>query len=165
MNDTLYQMQTVITLAIASTIVTATSVANSPAPLTLTLPQVTKESSAKVNGASYAFTMTLPKRSGSRFTKLSFSLTNADQTVPLPLDLKNTIAQSGKNAIALKRTFIDETGTLWVEFDSPLPENTTLTVIFKAREPLSSGRYRYSIAAYPIGASPQFVDDGTFAAK
>ncbi|MGG6264916.1 DUF2808 domain-containing protein [Leptolyngbya sp. AN03gr2] len=165
MNDTLYQMQTVITLAIASTIVTASTVAQSPA----LLPKAAEESSAIVNGTAYSFKMTLPKRSRSRFTKLSFSLMNLDRNsvVPLPLNLQNTIAQSGKSAIVLKGTFIDETGTLWVEFNSPLPENTPLTVIFKAREPLLAGRYSYSIAAYPEAnsGSPQFVDDGTFTAK
>lgn len=162
MNDTIYQMQTVITLAIASTIVTASTVAQSPAPITL--PKVAKESSATVNGTAYSFTMTLPPGSRSRFTRLSFSLTNLDRDsiVALPFNFRSTIAQSGKSAIAVKETFVDETGTLWVEFDSPVPENTTLTVIFKARERLLAGRYGYSIAAYPIGASPQFVDDGTF---
>ncbi|BAU10384.1 hypothetical protein LEP3755_08680 [Leptolyngbya sp. NIES-3755] len=165
MNDTLYQMQTVITLAIASTIVTASTVAQPPAPL----PKVAKESSVTVSRTAYSFTMTLPRRSRSRFSKLSFSLINLDRdsVVPLPLNLQSTIAQSGKSAIRLKGTFIDETGTLWVEFNSPVPQNTPLTVIFKTREPLFAGRYRYSIAAYPEAnnGSSQFVEDGTFTAK
>lgn len=160
MKETLNQLQIVFTIAIASTLFSTTTIAQPYPPLN------SKPHLAAVNGQSYTFTMTLPKRS-SRYKKLSFSLTNLDRQsiVPLPLNLKNTVARA-ESAIALKSTFIDEAGTLWVEFDSSVPANTPVTVTFKAQEPLLAGQYRYLIAAYPTsGASAEFVKDGTFVSR
>lgn len=180
MKETISQVQTVIAVAIATTLISATTIAQSHDLFSVTASisnsqKVTKQSFATVNGQSYSFTMTLPQQSESSFAKLSFSLTNVDRgntVVPLPLNLQNTIAQVGaanapKKAIAVKSAFLDETGTLWVEFNSPLPAKTPLTVTFKARQPLLAGRYAYSIAAYPeaIFAKPIFVSDGTFVAQ
>ncbi|MER3432400.1 MAG: hypothetical protein C4288_02980 [Leptolyngbya sp. ERB_1_1] len=184
MNETISQIQTVVTLAIASTLINVSTVAQSHDPasstdsLNATLISrnynnlaATTRSSATVNGNSYSFTMTLPQRSGNRFAKLSFSLTNLDRRnaiVPLPLNLRNTVAQVGTgNTNQVKDTFIDETGTVWVEFNSPVPAKTMLTVTFKARKPLLAGRYSYSIAAYPEArrSGATFVSDGTFVAR
>lgn len=180
MKETINQIQIVTAVAIASTMISGSTVAQSHVPLSVTasIPsssELAKQSLAKVNGQSYSFAMVLPRRSESSFSKLSFSLTNLDRgntVVPLPLNLQNTLAQVGavnapKKAVTVKHAFIDETGTLWVEFNSPLPPKTPLTVVFKARKPLISGRYAYSIAAYPDGifSRPTFVSDGTFVSR
>ncbi|GAP95527.1 DUF2808 domain-containing protein [Leptolyngbya sp. NIES-2104] len=160
MKETLNQLQIVFTVAIANTLFSTTAIAQPYPPLN------SKPHLAAVSGQAYTFTMTLPKRS-SNYKKLSFSLMNLDRQsiVPLPLNLKNTVVRT-KNAIALKSTFIDETGTLWVEFNSSIPANTPLTVTFKAQEPLLAGQYQYQIAAYPTsGASAEFVKDGTFVSR
>ncbi len=125
-----------------------------------------KQNRATVDDDTYLFTMTLPERSSKRFAKLSFSFTNPDRAiVPINLNLGATAAFIGTSnageAIAVKDTWIDETGTVWVEFDSPLPTKTTLTVVFKTQKPLAVGQYVYSIAAYPKLSAPIFVDDGT----
>lgn len=159
MKETLNQLQIVFTVAIATFLFTPSTIAQPYPP--------SKPPLAAVNGQSYSFTMTLPKRSRNGYTKLSFSLMNLDRqsVVPLPLNLKNTIVKTNRR-VAVKNTSIDEAGTLWVEFNSSVPENTPLTITFKAKEPLLAGRYRYLIAAYPAsGASAEFVNDGTFTAR
>jgi hypothetical protein len=85
--------------------------------------------------------------------------------VPVNLNLSATAAFIGTSnageAIAVKDTWIDETGTVWIEFNSPLATKTTLTVVFKTQQPLAVGQYAYSIAAYSKLSAPIFVDDGT----
>lgn len=158
MKETLGQVLTVFTLAIASTLLGSSTIAQ-PNP-----PAAKPHYLAAVNGQSYAFSLTLPKRSKG-YTKLSFSLMQADRSEIVSLPVRSTIVRA-KTAIVPKSTFIDETGTLWVEFNSPVPANTALTVIFKTQQPLASGQYRYQIAAYPAnGASAEFVDDRTFSAR
>ncbi|PSB19221.1 DUF2808 domain-containing protein [Phormidesmis priestleyi ULC007] len=177
------QIQEILTLAIASTLLaTSTTVAqyNTPSDDSTLMPEVTttsgyemeeslKQSQATVSDDSYSFTMTLPQ-ADSGFTKLSLSLTKPDRDntiVPIHLNLKGTTAFVGTSttgaAIAVKDAWIDETGTVWVEFNSPVAAKTTLTVVFKTQKPLAVGQYVYSIAAYP-NTKPSvavFVDSGT----
>ncbi|MBD1846085.1 DUF2808 domain-containing protein [Cyanobacteria bacterium FACHB-63] len=178
MKKTICQIQTAVALAIASTLITGSALSQPDysfsSPPRLDRSTAAKRSFAKVNGNSYSFTMTLPRRSASRFTKLSFSVTNLDRAnaiVPLPLSLQETVAQvktmnDRSQSIPVKGAFIDEAGTVWVEFNSSLPANTVLTIVFKTRAPLLAGQYAYQIAAYPeaMGVSPAFVGDGTFRA-
>ncbi|NJR51095.1 MAG: DUF2808 domain-containing protein [Leptolyngbyaceae cyanobacterium CSU_1_3] len=121
------------------------------------------------NENTYSFTMTLPEKA-ERFARLSFSLTQPDRNnaiVPMYLNLQRTSAFVGDydtlESIGIKEALIDETGTIWVEFNSPMPPKAKVTVVFKAQQPLSIGQYAYSIAAYPDTASPVplFVGDGT----
>jgi hypothetical protein len=194
MNEIVKRLRTIGLVAIATTFLTSTSIGISTAAqspnrtliesdtIRLDVPLIARDRShanstsrnqsrATVSGDTYSFTMTLPSKSRSPFTKLSFSLTNIDRgnaIVPIPFDYPKTTALVGtpnapKDAIAVKYASIDEAGTLWVEFNSPVPANTTLTVVFKARQPLLAGQYAYSIAAYPqnSSASGVFVGDGT----
>lgn len=177
MKKTICQIQAAVALAIASTLIAGSALSQPDysfsSPYRSDRSIAAKRSFAKVSGNSYSFTMTLPRRSASRFTKLSFSLTHldrADTIVPLPLSLKETIAQvntmNDRSQSIPVATFIDETGTVWVEFNSSLPANTMLTIVFKARKPLLAGKYAYQIAAYPeaMNASSAFVGDGVFRA-
>ncbi len=178
------QIQSILTLAIASTLLgTSTTVAqyNTPSDNSISMPSVTttngyemneslKQSQATVSGDAYSFTMTLPEQSGNRFAKLSLSLTKPDREntiVPIHLNLKGTTAFVGTSTtgaeIGVKDAWIDETGTVWVEFNSPVSAKTTLTVVFKTQKPLAVGQYIYSFAAYP-NTKPSvavFVDSGT----
>ena len=170
MKKTICQIQTVVVFAIALTLVKAPTVAHANASLT---SRNTPQSFATVSKDRYAFTMTLPRSSKSRFAKLSFSLTHLDQGdkgVPLPFNLSRTTAHTGsvnqpEKAISVQQAFLDETGTLWVEFNAPVPTDTTLSIIFNTQKPLLAGSYAYRIAAYPkSGTSAEFVGDGTFVA-
>jgi Protein of unknown function (DUF2808) len=122
-----------------------------------TISAAPKQNRAAVSEDTYAFSMTLPKRSNKSFSRLSFSFTKPDrdnEVAPVYLNSLATTAFVGNSdapgaAIAVESSWIDETGTIWVEFGSAVPPNTLLTVVFKARKPLSIGLYQYSIAAYP----------------
>ncbi|XHX78620.1 MAG: DUF2808 domain-containing protein [Stenomitos frigidus ULC029] len=115
---------------------------------------------------TYLLPMTLPKRS--QFAKVSISFTeqNRDQTItPIPFDLFSTKAfvgtsKDGGRAIAIQKTWIDEAGVLWVQFKTPLPPQTKLTLALKLRRQSAVARYDYSIAAYPADAAAVFVGDG-----
>ncbi len=175
------QIQNLLPLAIASTLLgTSTAAAqysipsnNSVMPHITTMSRAVKplkRNRGAVSEDSYSLTMTLPKQPRSGFAKLSFSFTKPDREqtiVPIHLNLKNTTAFVGTSrlgdAIEVKDAWIDETGVVWVELNSPVAAKTTLTVVFKVRQPLSAGQYIYSIAAYPNTKPtiPVFVDSGT----
>ena len=175
------QIQNLLTLAIVSTLLgtsTAAAEYSIPRDNSALMPQTTtvsrnvkplKRSRGAVSEDAYSFTMTLPKQPRSGFTKLSFSFTkpNREQTVvPIHLNLKGTAAFIGTprlgEAIGVKDAWIDETGVVWVELNSPVSAKTTLTVVLKARQTPPAGQYVYSIAAYPNTkpAIPVFVDSG-----
>lgn len=177
------QIQEVVTLVLVSILLGAsTTTANADDHISgnnsALTPNVTVASEANLvsltqdrataSADTYPFTMTLPEQSDNRFAKLSFSFTKPDRDrtiVPISLNLGATAAFIGNSdageSIAVKDTWIDETGTVWVEFNSPLATKTTLTVVFKTQKPLAVGQYAYSIAAYPKLSAPIFIDDGT----
>jgi len=123
----------------------------------------------QADGSTHFFTMTMPDRVGKRFTKLSFSFTeqNQDQTVaPLRFDLASTKVFTGSanprgRAIAIKDVWIDETGVFWVEFNTPVPPKTKLTLALKTLKASPAATYGYGIAAYPDKFPAIFVGDGT----
>lgn len=121
-------------------------------------------------GSTHYFTMTMPDRAGKRFTKLSFSFTeqNRDKTVaPIRFDLASTKAftgspNAGRRAIGIKDTWVDETGVLWVEFNTSVPPKTQLMLALKTLKSSPVAAYDYGIAAYPETKFPAvFVGDGT----
>ncbi|MBD2075718.1 DUF2808 domain-containing protein [Phormidium sp. FACHB-592] len=127
-----------------------------------------------IDSNTYALTMTLPKRVGKQFAKVSISFTeqNRDKTIaPLQFDLPNIkafagAANKGRRAIAIQRTWIDETGSLWVQFKTPIPPQTKLTLALKLRQLPAAASYDYGIAAYPEPkAAASFVGDGTLTLK
>jgi hypothetical protein len=182
MKTTLYQINRVVTLTIATILFSTAATAHSHDPLKVaqdpygsygsygetSTPQ--KQGNATVTGNTYSFTMTLPENPNSGFAKLSFSFLNQNsEIIPIPFNLQDTTAQiskgaASKSAIDVKRAAVDETGTLWVEFNAPIPANATLTVTFKSQKPLSAGQYTYSVAGYTSTkpSRPVFVSDGTF---
>lgn len=160
--------------AVLANKVTATNVTRGSNPLRVnrnrTVAAAPKQDRAIVSEDTYSFAMTLPKRSNSSFSRLSFSFTKSDQyneVAPISLNSMATIAFVGNSnapgaTIAVESSWIDETGTVWVEFNSAVPPNTPLTVVFKTQKPLSAGLYQYSIAAYPTAKSSGavFVGNG-----
>ena len=128
---------------------------------------------ATADSNTYLLTMTLPKRIGKQFAKVSVSFTeqNRDRTIaPLPFDLPNIKAfagapNEGRRAIAIQKTWIDEAGVLWVQFKASVPPQTRLTLALKLRQQPAATRYDYGIAAYPANAAAIFVGDGTLTLK
>ena len=123
---------------------------------------------------TYPLTMTLPKRVGKQFAKVSISFTeqNRDKTIaPLQFDLPNMKAfagapNEGRRSIAIQKAWIDETGILWVQFKAPIPPQTKLTLALKLRQLPAAASYDYGIAAYPEPkAAASFVGDGTLTLK
>jgi hypothetical protein len=106
------------------------------------------------------FALALPERAGEVFSMLSLSLQAQDaQAIPIPLDVKTAqiavISASGQSqAIAIQQTWIDETGTLWLEFKPPLPPKTQLTLSLNAHKLPAKATYNYGIAAYANSEYP-----------
>ncbi|PSB28374.1 DUF2808 domain-containing protein [Stenomitos frigidus] len=128
----------------------------------------------QADGSTHFFTMTMPERTGKRFTKLSFSFTEQNQeksVAPLRFALASTKAFTGSakaegGAIGIKDTWIDETGVLWVEFQSPIPPKAQLTLALKTLQSSPAAAYDYGIAAYPETKFPAvFVGDGSLTVR
>ncbi len=120
---------------------------------------------------TYPLTITLPEYPGRRFATLSFSFNQREkpgQVALLPLALSQTQlllnAASDRQVVQPKSLWLDETGTLWLEFTTPLPPKTPITILFKSDRSLSGSGYEYAIAAYPDNPYPVgvFVGQGTF---
>jgi Protein of unknown function (DUF2808) len=116
--------------------------------------------SAKANvsrslDAPYYLTFTLPEKAGRRFASVSLSEQTQGQGAPtLQFDLPKTTGFIGTpnakgKAIAIKNAAVDETGTIWVEFNPAIPPKTTLTLAFKSRQSISKNTRQVGIAAYP----------------
>lgn len=143
-------------------------------PFQLVQPVMAKErklSLQAVPSGARALTITLPAHPGKRFEKLSFSFNPPGQkskVAVVDFNLPQTqvfIGKPGalKQAIAVKDTWIDETGTLWLEFNAAVVPGTTLTVVFKPRTATGGSTYEYAVAAYPKTkyAVPVFAGDGS----
>ncbi len=167
----------VLTFAIASILLHPSAVALEPNTTSANVSNNLKLANVWVTsqrspatGNIYYFTMFLPERTGKRFTRLSFSFTeqSRDKAVAvIPFDLSSARALVGKpgafgREIRLKGAWIDETGTLWVEFGQPIPSNTTLTVALRVQQTNSKESYEYGVAAYPDSEKPVpiFVGNG-----
>lgn len=138
---------------------------------TLMLANATAITRSTAQGNTHYFTMTLPRQAGKRFATLSFSFNEQHQEKRIPaiqFDLAKTQAfvgtpKASRGTIVINRTWIDETGTVWVEFNSAIAAKTVLTVALKTQKLPPNAVYQYGIAAYPATARPVavFVGDGT----
>lgn len=119
--------------------------------------------------STYFLTMTLPNRAGKQFDRVSFTDPNlGNGTTPIQFNLPKTQAFTGTpramgRAIRLDGAWIDETGTIWVEFNPSLPAATTLTVALDVKKLPPRASQGYAIAAYPANnnAAPLFVGEAT----
>lgn len=125
-------------------------------------------SSAPGENACY-LTVAIPENAGQSLSKLSFTqeFSNED-TLPIQFDLAKTTAFVGTpeamgNPVGAVNTALDETLTLWVEFDPSVAPGTTFTVALEPEQPLASERYEFVITAYPDSEEPipQFLGDVT----
>ena len=109
-----------------------------------------------------SFTMVLPQRTGAKFSMLSLSLqTPQSGALPVPFDIKTARlfkeVNQERQAIAIHQTWIDETGTLWIEFKPSLPPQTKLVLSLAAHPPAAKTVYEYGIAAYVDSDYPSAV--------
>ncbi len=117
------------------------------------------------------FPLTLPDRTNTRFAKVSFSFTDANSysgVAPIQFDLERLQVFAGTPdrmgpAIEVQSSWIDETGTLWIQFDQALAAKTDLTITLKTKALPPTAIYGYSVAAYSQTQPPRaiFVEDGT----
>jgi hypothetical protein len=117
------------------------------------------------------FPLKLPNRTNTQFSKVSFSFTDANLesgVAPIQFDLEQLQAFIGTPdqlgaAVAIKSSWIDETGTVWLEFDQALAATTKVTIMLKTKTLPPTDTYGYSIAAYSATQPPRaiFVEDGT----
>ncbi|MDX2232318.1 MAG: DUF2808 domain-containing protein [Leptolyngbyaceae cyanobacterium bins.349] len=132
----------------------------SPASVTPTRDRATSR--------AYRFSMVLPTRAGEQFSMVSLSLQSAKSgAMPIPFDVKTAraaieTANGQPHAIAIRQTWIDETGTLWLEFKPALAPQTRLTVSLNAHQQAANTIYEYGIAAYADSDYPAaiLVDSG-----
>jgi Protein of unknown function (DUF2808) len=117
-------------------------------------PTASKIVNINVKGDTAYFTLIMPGRSGQQFNKVSLTEQtlypgmNAVQfNLSEPAVFLGTSEAMGP-AIG-SNAWIDETGTLWVEWNSPVAANTPLTVALKLRRQPFAGSYEYATAVYP----------------
>lgn len=137
--------------------ISQTLISNSPA-------SVNDRSGAR---QSYAFRMVLPERTGEKFSLVSLSLEpNERGANPIPFEVKTAQAfveaNGQKQKIPIQESWIDETGTLWIEFKPSLMPKTQLTLSLVAHESSARTVYKYGIAAYADSDYPMaiLVDTG-----
>jgi Protein of unknown function (DUF2808) len=117
------------------------------------------------------FPLTLPNRANTRFARISFSFTDANSysgVAPIQFDLEQLQVFAGTpdqlgSAIEVQSSWIDEIGTLWIQFDRALAAKTNLTITLKTKKLPPTATYGYSVAAYSQKQPPSavFVEDGT----
>jgi hypothetical protein len=131
-------------------------VAEQPAAVTNSTgnPTASRIVNINVKGDTAYFTMIMPGRSGQQFNKVSLTEQtlypgmNAVQfNLSEPAVFLGTSEAMGPSIGA--NAWIDETGTLWVEWNSPVAANTPLTVALKLRRQPFAGSYEYATAVYP----------------
>lgn len=170
------QIRYALALMTASVLLNTWTVAAIPGSKVNRFEQVPQLASVSVTSdrpqsgdSTHFFTMTMPERAGKRFTRLSFSFTEQNQAktvAPIRFNLASTRAFNGipgaeGRAIGIKDTWIDETGIVWVEFNTPVPPKTKLTLALKTLQASPANTYEYGIAAYPdTRFSAVFVGDG-----
>jgi hypothetical protein len=140
---------------------------------TPTVGSVTITSDRSTTGDSTHYvTMTMPNHTQVQFSKISLTEQYRDQQAgPIPFDLTQTEAFAGTPEAmgsAIKtETWVDETGTIWVEFNPAIAAGSTLTVAFKAKSTSENNNYEYGIAAYPAVENPVavFVGNGTLTTR
>jgi len=129
---------------------------------------VTSSKTPTDSDRAYSFTITLPEQYGSRFAKISLTEQNlTNGTALLQFNLPATQAFLGTptakgRAILIEDTWVDETGTMWLEFKPSISPKAVLTLVFKPQASSLKGTHEYGIAAYPDTqySIPIFVGNG-----
>ncbi|MGL5872722.1 MAG: DUF2808 domain-containing protein [Xenococcaceae cyanobacterium] len=123
------------------------------------LDAVTTFNSVRAWGATYYFTIELPKEANEPLQKVIITQRQGSEDIDFLLD--KTIAVEGSygnkgEQLNLQTVDRDEkTGEITVVFDSPVPPGTTFSIGLKPTEnPFLSGVYLFGITVFPIGKQP-----------
>lgn len=138
-----------------------------PGKTTLAKVTVTNSKAPTNRDRAYYFTMSLPE--GNRFAKLSLSEQNVSRgaallqfNLPAAQAFLGTPTAKGRS-LQIADTWVDETGTMWLEFKPALPPKATLTIVLRSQDSSAKGTHEYGVAAYPDTQYPiaVFVGNGT----
>ncbi|MDJ0674467.1 MAG: DUF2808 domain-containing protein [Calothrix sp. MO_167.B42] len=111
---------------------------------------------ARVSGATYYFTISLPENAGEPLQKV---IINQHQGIEnIDFRLKKTIAFTGKRSrrgekIQLKDVTRDKKNrTVSIVFDTPVSPGKTITIGLKPEyNPMTGGIYLFGVTAFPVG--------------
>lgn len=165
------QISVVLTLSILAVVLSPWAVAKKsvdPVATDQTLVVASPTSGDRASNQQHTFTLVLPARVGEKFSMLSLTLQSREPGgIPIPFDVKTAQvsieeAKGQAKAIAVHQTWVDETGTLWIEFKPSLPAKTPLKLSLAARKLANQTAYDYGIAAYADSDYPAavFVESG-----
>jgi hypothetical protein len=118
----------------------------------------TTRTAPAARGATYYFTLEIPEDAGEPLQRLTITQNNGNtvrQRMRFQLDRSLAFVgirrDRGEN-LPLETTFDDESQTLTLTFNPPVPPGTPVTVgIRPQHNPLSEGVYLLGITAYPPG--------------
>jgi Protein of unknown function (DUF2808) len=123
------------------------------------LDAVTTFNNVRVWGATYYFTVELPKEAGEAIEKVVISQRQGSEDIEFLLD--KTIAVEGSynhkgKQINLRRVTRDEeTKEITVILDSPISPGTTFSIGLKPKiNPFYSGIYLFGVTVFPLGEKP-----------
>ncbi len=124
------------------------------------LDAVTTSSRIRMEGATYYFTVYLPKDVGESLQQLTLQQTQGLDTISFYLD--DTIAFEGRpvnreqhlNIARVKRNL--DNNKISLIFEPPISPGKTFTIAMKPKtNPEMAGNYQFAITVYPAGENPQ----------
>lgn len=131
---------------------------------------VTTERSALARNATYYFTIEVPASSDEPLGQLAITQRDGDSAARrVEFDVEDSVAfvgtrrQQGAEVAIASTSFNDETNTVTVQFNPPIPPGTTVTIgVDPERNPRTGGIYLYGVTAFPAGDQPygQFLGYG-----
>lgn len=125
----------------------------------LLLNVITTFNEVAVWSAKYYFTINLPENAGEPLGQVKIQQREGFETILFYLDktfaFEGTPNQRGKS-LSIKEVKLDEnSNTVTVIFDPPIPPGTVFTLGLKPqRNPLYDGIYLFGVTALPVGEQP-----------
>lgn len=126
---------------------------------------VTTFNQVRVRGAKYYFSFVVPPEAGEPLNRIEIEQRPAPDEIDF--ELEDTFAFVGtRNNREERLTLSDvslneETNTLAITFDPPIPPGTAFTVgLEPERNPFPGGTYLFRVRAFPAGNDPYGLDLG-----
>ncbi|NJL21493.1 MAG: DUF2808 domain-containing protein [Leptolyngbyaceae cyanobacterium SM1_3_5] len=131
---------------------------------------VTTERSALARNATYYFTIDVPANSDEPLGQVAITQRDGDSAARrVEFEVEESVAfvgtrrQQGAKVSIANTTFDNETNTVTLQFNPPIPPGTTVTIgVDPERNPRTGGIYLYGVTAFPAGDRPygQFLGYG-----